>query len=252
MSNFSLEGDVAFVTGAGSGIGQAIAIGMADAGAAVACFDLPGAAGLNETVGAIVARGRRGLAIEGNVTNASDLAHAVSFTEQQLGPLTVAVNSAGIASNVPAEEMEEAVWERIIGVNLTGVFLSCQAEARVMLERKRGVIVNIASMSGTIVNKGLDQIHYNTSKAGVIHLTKSLAVEWASHGIRVNALSPGYTRTPMNTRPEEEIAMFAGETPMSRLASVEEIVGPAIFLASKASSFITAHDLIVDGGYTAW
>ncbi|HEY9347882.1 MAG TPA: SDR family oxidoreductase, partial [Inquilinus sp.] len=139
-------------------------------------------------------------------------------------------------------------------VNLTGVFLSAQAEARVMLPRQRGSIVNIASMSGSIVNRGLLQAHYNTSKAGVIHLTKSLAMEWADRGLRVNAISPGYTLTPMNLRPEvaEQRKIFERDTPLGRMATVDELVGPAVFLASAAASFCTGVDLIVDGGFVCW
>jgi NAD(P)-dependent dehydrogenase (short-subunit alcohol dehydrogenase family) len=142
----------------------------------------------------------------------------------------------------------------MLDINLTGVFLSCQAEAKRMLSRRKGAIVNIASMSGSIVNRGLKQIHYNTSKAGVIHLTRSLAMEWCDRGIRVNAISPGYTATPMNTRPEmaTQTAKFESETPMGRMATVDEMVGPAIFLVSRASSFCTGQDLIIDGGFTCW
>ncbi|TIV21793.1 MAG: SDR family oxidoreductase, partial [Mesorhizobium sp.] len=139
-------------------------------------------------------------------------------------------------------------------VNVAGVFLSCQAEARVMLPRRAGSIVNIASMSGTIVNRGLTQAHYNSSKAAVIHMSKSLAMEWADRGLRVNVVSPGYTLTPMNKRPEvaEEIKIFKRDTPMGRMAAPEEMVGPTVFLASRASSFVTGLDLIVDGGYVCW
>jgi NAD(P)-dependent dehydrogenase (short-subunit alcohol dehydrogenase family) len=142
----------------------------------------------------------------------------------------------------------------MIDINLTGVFLSCQAEARLMLPRGRGAIVNIASMSGSIVNRGLLQAHYNTSKAGVIHLTKSLAMEWVGRGVRVNAISPGYTLTPMNLRPEVADArkVFERDTPMGRMATVEEMVGPVVFLCSRASSFVAGVDLIVDGGFVCW
>jgi len=145
-------------------------------------------------------------------------------------------------------------WKRTIDVNLTGVFLSCQAEGRAMLGRKRGAIVNIASMSGSIVNRGLTQAHYNASKAGVIHLSKSLAMEWVDRGVRVNVISPGYTLTAMNKRPEvaEQLKVFAAETPMARIATVEEMVGPAIFLLSPAASFMTGVDLLVDGGFECW
>ena len=109
-------------------------------------------------------------------------------------------------------------------------------------------------MSGSIVNRGLTQAHYNSSKAGVIHLSKSLAMEWVSRGIRVNSLSPGYTLSPMNRRPEvaDQLKVFAAETPMARIATVDEMVGPTLFLLSRAASFVTGHDLVVDGGFTAW
>ena len=254
MRLFDLGGQTAFVTGAGSGIGQAIAVGLAEAGADVACFDLPGSRDLAGTVARIQAHGRRALALEGSVTSAADLEAAVARTEAELGPLSLAVNSAGIANAQPAEELELERWQRMLDINLTGVMLSCQAQARVMLPRGKGAIVNIASMSGSIVNRGLLQAHYNTSKAGVIHLTKSLAMEWAERGIRVNCISPGYTATPMNTRPEvaEQVKIFEQTTPLGRMAEVEEMVGPAIFLCSPAASFCTGVDLIVDGGFVCW
>lgn len=254
MRLFDLGGQTAFVTGAGSGIGQAIAVGLAEAGAQVACFDLPGSRDLAGTVARIQAHGRRALALEGSVTSAADLEAAVARTEAELGPLSLAVNSAGIANAQPAEELELERWQRMLDINLTGVMLSCQAQARVMLPRGKGAIVNIASMSGSIVNRGLLQAHYNTSKAGVIHLTKSLAMEWAERGIRVNCISPGYTATPMNTRPEvaDQVKIFEQTPPLGRMAEVEEMVGPAIFLCSPAASFCTGVDLIVDGGFVCW
>jgi NAD(P)-dependent dehydrogenase (short-subunit alcohol dehydrogenase family) len=150
--------------------------------------------------------------------------------------------------------MPEAQWQRMLSVNLNGVFLSCQAEARMMLPRRRGAIINIASMSGSIVNRGLLQAHYNSSKAAVIHLSKSLAMEWSDRGLRVNSISPGYTATPMNSRPEvaEQVKQFEADTPLGRMASVDELVGPAVFLASRAASFVTGVDLIVDGGFVCW
>jgi NAD(P)-dependent dehydrogenase (short-subunit alcohol dehydrogenase family) len=255
MHLFSLEGDSALVTGAGSGIGQAIAIGLAEAGASVTLFDLAGqAAGLEETRAGIERVGGRVLIVSGDVTDATDLERAVMAAGNAFGPLSIAVNAAGIAAATRAEDMSRAEWDRIIDVNLTGLFLSCQAEARAMLPQGRGAIVNIASMSGSIVNRGLTQAHYNSSKAGVIHLSRSLAMEWVDRGVRVNSISPGYTLSPMNRRPEvaEQLAVFAASTPMARIATVDEMVGPAIFLASRAASFVTGHDLLVDGGFSAW
>jgi len=254
MNLFDLSGETAFVTGAGSGIGQRLAVGLAEAGADVACLDLPGSAGLGATVERIGALGRRALRIEGDVTQAADLQRAVARCEAELGPLGVALNCAGIANATAAEDMPEAQWQRMLSVNLDGVFLSCQAQARVMLPRRRGAIVNIASMSGSIVNRGLLQAHYNSSKAAVIHLSKSLAMEWSDRGLRVNSISPGYTATPMNSRPEvaEQVRQFEADTPLGRMASVDELVGPAVFLASRAASFVTGVDLIVDGGFVCW
>ena len=173
MNRFSLSDEVAFVTGAGSGIGQGIAIGLAEAGAHVALFDLTESKGLDDTAKAIADKGRRALKTTGDVSDAAALEAAVKAAEAALGPLTLAANCAGIANATPAEDMPLEQWRRMIDVNLTGIFLSCQVEGRVMLPRGRGAIVNIASMSGTIVNRGLLQAHYNTSKAGVIHLSKS-------------------------------------------------------------------------------
>ena len=254
MNLFSLEGKISFVTGAGSGIGQRVAVGLAEAGASVGCFDLASSSGLNGTVAQIEKVGGRAIALTGDVTQAADLNQAVDTVEKVLGPLSIAVNCAGIANAAAAEEMPLAQWQKVIDVNLTGIFLSCQAEAKVMLPRKQGSIVNIASMSGTIVNRGLLQAHYNSSKAAVIHLSKSLAMEWSDRGVRVNSISPGYTLTPMNLRPEvaEARKQFEADTPLGRMATVDELVGPAVFLSSPAASFCTGIDLLVDGGFVCW
>lgn len=254
MTLFSLDGEVALVTGAGSGIGQAIAVGLAEAGADIACFGHASRGGLADTVARIQALGRRCIAVEGSVTQKSDLEAAVARVEAELGPLSVAVNNAGVANAEPAETLSIEAWQKLYDVNVSGVFLSCQAEAAVMLPRRKGAIINIASMSGSIVNRGLTQAHYNSSKAAVIHMSRSLAMEWSDRGLRVNVISPGYTLTPMNRRPEvaEQVRIFERDTPMGRMAAPEEMVGPAVFLASRASSFVTGIDLIVDGGFVCW
>ncbi len=250
---FSLHGATALVTGAGSGIGQRIAVGLAEAGADVGCFDLPASPGLDATIVRIEALGRRALRLGGDVTQAGSLADAVAAVGK-LGDLSIAVNCAGIANAAAAETMDRAQWQRMYDVNVTGIFLSCQAEARAMLAHGRGSIVNIASMSGVIVNRGLLQAHYNSAKAAVIHLSKSLAMEWAGRGVRVNAISPGYTATPMNIRPEiaDQVRQFEADTPLGRMAEADELVGPAVFLSSRAASFCTGIDLLVDGGFCCW
>ena len=252
---FDLAGQVAIVTGAGSGIGQRIAQGLAQAGADVACVDRRDDDGLQDTAALVEGAGRKPLTVNADVTEAQAMIDAVAAAEHDLGPLRVAVNAAGIANANPAEQMDRAQWQTMLDINLTGLFLSCQAEGNAMLAHGQGgAIVNIASMSGVIVNRGLQQVHYNTSKAGVIHLTKSLAMEWVDRGIRVNSISPGYTATPMNTRPEmvHQTKLFEEQTPMGRMAHVDEMVGPAVFLASRASSYCTGVDLLVDGGFCCW
>lgn len=251
---FDLGGNVALVTGAGSGIGQRIAVGLAQCGADVALLDRRSDGGLADTAAEIAATGRRSLSLAVDVTDAGALAEAVARTEAELGALSLAVNAAGIANANAAEEMAEDQYQTLMDINLKGVFLSCQAEARAMLAHGCGAIVNIASMSGVIVNRGLSQAHYNASKAGMIHMSKSLAMEWVGRGIRVNTISPGYTATPMNTRPEmvHQTRLFEEQTPMGRMARPDEMVGPAVFLLSEAASYVTGVDLLVDGGFCCW
>jgi NAD(P)-dependent dehydrogenase (short-subunit alcohol dehydrogenase family) len=251
--NFSLESDVALVTGAASGIGKAIAKAIAASGASVGLIDLTEHAS-QDTAREIDDTGGRSLPIAADVTDLAQLRAAVERTEAAFGPLSLAVNSAGIANAAPAETMSAEQWQRVYDIDVTGVFLSCQAEAEAMLRHGRGSIVNISSMSGTIVNRGLQQVHYNSAKAAVSHLTRSLAMEWVDRGVRVNAVSPGYTATPMNTRPEmvDLVERFSQEIPMGRYAEPEEIAGPVVFLLSAAASYCTGVDLLVDGGFSCW
>ncbi|MFF5989989.1 glucose 1-dehydrogenase [Prauserella flavalba] len=252
--DFSLTGRQALVTGSGQGIGEAIALAFAEAGADVACVDKDGALA-ERTAEAVTRHGRRAIAIAADVTDADAVEAAVQRTVAELGGLSVACNNAGIAiGDVPSERLDPGHWRRVVDVNLTGVFLCAQAEARVMLAQGGGAILNTASMSATIANRGLLQANYNASKAGVAHLTKSLAVEWADRGVRVNAISPGYTLTPLTARPEvaELREAWARDIPLGRMATVDDLMGPAVFLCSDAARYCTGVDLLVDGGFTCW
>lgn len=252
---FDLSGRTALVTGAASGIGRRLALGLAETGADVSCVDLPASRAENERVADQVREiGRRAAVVEADVTDSHAVESAVAEHERILGPLDHAVNCAGINHGAHAEEMADADWHRVVDINLDGVFFCCRAEASRMLARGGGSIVNIASMSATIANRGLWQAHYNASKAGVKHLTTTLALEWAQRGVRVNALSPGYIETPLIAGPEwqDKKEGFARDTPMGRMGTPDDLVGPTVFLLSDAAGYCTGIDLLADGGFTGW
>jgi len=253
---FRLEGKKAIVTGSGGGIGGAIAKGMAEFGVDIALFDinLENITNLKRNLEENFSI--KTLAIPVDVCRSEQVKKAVKRVYEEFGRIDILVNCHGIGQWSPSEEMKEEDWRRMLDVNLTGVFLMCQAVGRVMINQRYGKIINIASMSGSIVNKPQPQAHYNASKAGVIMLTKSLAAEWARYNINVNSISPGYTLTPLvedllKQRPQYA-DLWKPLVPMGRFAKPEDIVGAVIFLASDAASYITGHDLVVDGGYTIW
>ena len=252
---FRLDGRSALVTGAGSGIGQRLAAGLAEYGADVSIVDLPAQdEGSAATVARIGELGRRAVAIPADVTDPASVEAAVTRHEAEFGGIDIAVNCAGVNHGGAAEDLDPEQWRRVLDVNLNGVFYCCQSQGRRMLAAGRGAIVNIASMSATIVNRGLWQAHYNSSKAGVKHLTSTLAMEWARRGVRVNSLSPGYIMTPMISGPEwaDKVAGFRDQTPMGRLGTPDDLVGPTVFLVSDAAAYLTGADLLVEGGFTSW
>jgi NAD(P)-dependent dehydrogenase (short-subunit alcohol dehydrogenase family) len=251
---FDLTGRVAVVTGGGRGIGLAISETLAQAGAAVVIAELNAESG-ERAAAALRTAGRLALAIETDVRDPQRVDEMVARVVERFGRVDILVNNAGIARNTPAEATSNEEWRDILDVNLNGVFWCCRAVGSRMLARGSGVIVNLASMSGSIVNKPQPQAAYNASKAAVVMLTKSLAAEWAARGVRVNSVSPGYiesemTRTGLTTPAWR--STWLEMTPMGRVGQPEEIARAVWFLASDASAFATGTDLIVDGGYTAW
>lgn len=248
-SVFDITGKRGYVTGGGSGLGRAIALGMAEAGAAVVVSDINRTAA-EQVAEEIRAQQGNARALEIDVSQKNQVERLIRSTVAELGGLDFAFNNAGILKLGKPEEISEAGWQEELKVNLTGVFLCCQEAGRYMIEHGGGKIVNTASISGLIVNSGLT---YSTAKAGVIQLTRVLAMRWARHGVYVNCFSPGYIRTGMTTphltRPEVEKEMLR-QTPLRRLGEPHDLVGVALFLASPASDFVTGQNIIVDGGVT--
>jgi sorbose reductase len=253
LDRFRLDDKTALVTGAGQGIGRAFAHALAEVGASVAIVDInPETA--KKVADEIRKLGQRSLELVGDVTIAGDVRKAVDKIMGEWGRLDIGVNNAGIGVWNKAEQITEEEWDRVIDVNLKGVFLCAQAEAKVMILQKYGKIINTASMSAIIVNHPQNQAAYNTSKAGVVHLTHTLAAEWAQHGIRVNSISPGYMNTPLieNEPVRNMVPLWLERTPMKRLGEVEDLQGAVVYLASEASDFMTGHDMVIDGGFTLW
>jgi NAD(P)-dependent dehydrogenase (short-subunit alcohol dehydrogenase family) len=252
-SLFDLSGRCALVTGAARGLGRAMARALGRHGARLLLIDKDEAT-LRRTAASLEDEGLAVLALPGDVTRQEDSLQAVSLMQQTWGSVDICVNNAGGSLHVPAVEMTLEQWHSVLDLNLTGVFLVAQACGRQMIAQGHGVVINIASMSGLIANYPQPQCAYNASKAGVIMLTKSLASEWAHHGIRVNAIAPGYVRTERTATYFQNAAMaqqWFELTPLGRPGEPSELEGAAIYLASDASSFMTGQVLVIDGGYTA-
>jgi len=257
LDRFRLDGRTALVTGGGQGIGRGYAHALGEAGAAVAIVDIV-LERAEEVAHELAAKGIDTMALATDVTDEEQVAAMVSSVVDKWGKLTIGVNNAGIGIWAEAETMQANEWRRLIDLNLTGVFLCAQAESRVMLPEGYGKIINTASMSGHIVNTPQCQSAYNASKAGVIHLTRSLAAEWAPRNVCVNSISPGYTRTKLVSdlleTPEGQKMMpeWMRLTPMGRMAEVTDLQGAIVYLAAPASDFMTGHDMVIDGGYCTW
>ena len=256
MSNpdFDLSGQTALITGAGRGIGLATARVFAGAGADVIIAEYIAENGEAATA-EIESMGRKSMFIEVDVRSPDSVKAMTAAALSAFPQIDILVCNAGIAQAVPAEECSDEDWLNMMNVNLNGVFWCCRALGRHMLERGSGAIVNLASMSGMIVNKPQPQSHYNAAKAGVILLTKSLAAEWADRGVRVNCVSPGYIGTDMTVPALSNAdwkATWHEMTPMGRIGEPEDIANAIYYLASPAAKFATGTNLVVDGGYTSW
>ena len=257
LERFRLDNRVALVTGGGQGIGRAFAHALGEAGAMVAVVDM--VADRAETVAnELATKGVEVMAVTADITKADQVKRMVRTILDCWGILTISINNAGIAGWFDSENMPEAEWDRMLDVNLKGVFLCAQAEGQVMLKTGYGKIINTASMSAHIANMPQNQAAYNASKAGVLHLTRSLAAEWASRGVRVNSISPGYMRTELVNQfiqqpvGRDKLPHWLERTPMGRLGEVIDLQGAVVYLASEVSDFMTGHDVVIDGGYCTW
>jgi NAD(P)-dependent dehydrogenase (short-subunit alcohol dehydrogenase family) len=252
LDTFSLAGQVAVVTGGNRGLGRAFAHALGEAGASIAIIarDVDKNA---EVVAELAEKGITAAAFVGDVASHADVERAAGEILSAYGRVDVLVNNAGTCIHRPALEVTQQEWDQVIDVNVTGVWNGCQVFGKHMIDAGGGVIVNVGSISALIVNRPQWQPAYNASKAAVHQLTKSLAAEWAPHGVRVNAVAPGYVKTEMTPidRPEFK-RHWIDDVPQQRAATPEEIAPSVLFLASPAAGFMTGSILVIDGGYTVF
>lgn len=252
MNLFNIGGQVAMVTGASKGLGKAMALGLAQAGANIALC-ARNEQDLDQARSELEVHGITARAYRMDVLDRASIHAAVDAVLHDFGRIDILVNNAGVNIRRPITEMTEAQWDLILDTNLKGYFLVAQAVAPAMIRQRKGKVINISSVMGTVAFHHLGA--YAASKGGIKQLTKVMAIEWAGHGINVNAIGPTYFETPMVAalRNDPERYRFIQErTPMGRWGQPEELVGTLIFLASKASDFITGQTIHVDGGWTIW
>ena len=246
---FDLTGKVAIVTGASRGLGKAYSIGLAKAGANVVAVDI---SDVSETVDEIKKLGRETIGIKVDVSKKVDVEAMVKQTVEKFSRIDILVNNAGISITGPTETMKEEDWDKVMAVNLKGQFLCVQEVGKHMIEQRSGKIINQSSLTGLV---GFPQATaYNSSKGGTILLTKTLALEWAKYNIHVNAICPGSFATPLTEDARKDdgfIQMIKTRVPLARQGEPEELVGTVVYLASKASDYMTGHALVIDGGWTA-
>ena len=254
LEKFSLKDRIAVVTGAGRGIGLEIARALGEAGAVVIVAEIMEDTGC-AAVRALNEAGYRAKFFRTDVTDPDAVDRVAEAILAEFGRVDILVNNAGYANNISFLDYSNEEYYRLMRINVDGVMFCSRAFGRHMVARGRGVIVNVGSMSGLVVNKPQPQAPYNASKAAVHMLTKSMACEWAKHGVRVNAVAPGYINTEMTLRGRtvpEWNACWLEMTPMGRCGEPAEVASAVLFLASDAASYITGSVLSVDGGYTSW
>ena len=255
IEKMRLDGKKGFVTGAARGIGKSTATAFAEAGADVAIVDLDIAEAKKTAQELADKTGRKGIAVGCDCTNPEQVDAMVEQVIEELGGLDFCHNNAGICINAPAEEMTYDQWNKVININLNGVFLTDIAAGKYMLAHGGGSIINTASMSAHIVNVPQPQCAYNASKAAVIQLTKSLAIEWAKKGVRVNSISPGYIGTELTLNSPTLIPLIEKwneMAPLGRMGKPEELQAICVYLAGDTSSFTTGSDFIIDGAFTCF